>query len=119
MIAEFTPDEIGNYTMEFYVDDGEDFCKETLVLTAVITVPEITPYAVSQSLTNGTEMTDITFSNIGGHIVSMEIHPELPEGFHSTINLEEFQGTPLEVILKLLLQYLPIILQVLELQVLH
>jgi len=43
IFAEFTPDEIGNYTMEFYVDDGEDFCKETLILTAVITVPEITP----------------------------------------------------------------------------
>ncbi|MGB0488452.1 MAG: hypothetical protein ACPGMU_04415, partial [Candidatus Poseidoniaceae archaeon] len=51
MIAEFTPDAIGNYTMEFYVDDGEDFCKETLVVSAVITAPEITPYTVSQSLT--------------------------------------------------------------------
>ena len=51
--AEFTPDVIGDFTFEFYVDDGEDYCKETLVLTAVITVPEITPYTVSQSLTKG------------------------------------------------------------------
>ena len=98
LIAEFTPDEIGNYTMEFYVDDGEDFCKETLVLTAVITVPEITPYAVSQSLTNGTEMTDITFANIGGHIVSMEISPELPNGLSFNNQSGRISGTPLEVI---------------------
>ena len=98
IIAEFTPDEIGNYTMEFYVDDGEDFCKETLVLTAVITVPEITPYTVSQSLTNGTEMTDITFSSIGGYIVSMEIHPELPEGLLFDDQSGRISGTPTEVI---------------------
>ena len=96
--AEFTPDVIGNYTMEFYVDDGEDFCKETLVLTAVITVPEITPYTVSQSLTNGTEMTDITFSSIGGYIVTMEIHPELPEGLSFDNQSGRISGTPTEVI---------------------
>ena len=98
MIAEFTPDLIGNYTMEFYVDDGEDFCKETLVLTAVITVPEITPYTTSQSLTNGTAMTDITFSSIGGHIESMEIHPELPEGLLFDNQSGRISGTPMEVI---------------------
>ena len=97
MVAEFIPDLIGNYTMEFYVDDGEDFCKETLVLTAVITVPEITPYTASQSLTNGTEMTDITFSSIGGHIDSMEIHPELPQGLLFDNQSGRISGTPLEV----------------------
>ena len=98
MVAEFIPDLIGNYTMEFYVDDGEDFCKETLVLTAVITVPEITPYTASQSLTNGTAMTDITFSSIGGHIESMEIHPELPEGLLFDNQSGRISGTPVEVI---------------------
>ncbi len=96
--AEFIPDLIGNFTFEFYVDDGEDFCKETLVVTAVITVPEITPYTVSQSLTNGTEMTDITFSSIGGHIVSMEISPELPNGLSFNNQSGRISGTPLEVI---------------------
>ena len=98
MIAEFTSDLIGNYTMEFYVDDGEDFCKETLVLTAVITVPEITPYTASQSLTNGTAMTDINFSSIGGYIISMEIHPELPEGLSFDNQSGRISGTPTEVI---------------------
>ncbi|MGB1689626.1 MAG: putative Ig domain-containing protein, partial [Candidatus Poseidoniaceae archaeon] len=98
LIAEFTPDEIGIYTMEFYVDDGEAFCKETLVLTAVITVPEITPYTVSQSLTNGTEMTDITFSSIGGYVVSMEIYPELPEGLTFDDQSGRISGTPTELI---------------------
>ena len=98
IVSEFTPDQIGNYTIEFYVDDGEDFCKETLVVTAVITIPEITPYTVSQSLTNGTEMTDITFTSIGGHIVSMEIHPELPEGLFFDNQSGRISGTPSEVI---------------------
>ena len=98
MIAEFTPDLIGNYTIEFYVDDGEDVCRETLVLTAVITVPEITPYTVSQSLTNGTQMSDITFSSIGGYIVSMEIHPELPNGLSFNNQTGLISGIPLEVI---------------------
>ncbi len=98
IVSEFTPDQIGNYTIEFYVDDGEDFCKETLVVTAVITIPEITPYTVSQSLTNGTEMTDITFTSIGGHIVSMEIHPELPEGLLFDNQSGRISGTPSEVI---------------------
>ena len=97
IIAEFTPDIIGDFTFEFYVDDGEDFCKETLVLTAVITVPEITPYTVSQSLTNGTEMTDITFSSIGGHIESMEIYPELPNGLSFDNISGRISGTPSEV----------------------
>ena len=97
IIAEFTPDVIGDFTFEFYVDDGEDFCKETLVLTAVITVPEITPYTVSQSLTNGTEMTDITFSSIGGHIESMEIYPELPNGLSFDNISGRISGTPSEV----------------------
>ncbi|MDC0556444.1 YHYH protein [Candidatus Poseidoniaceae archaeon] len=97
IIAEFTPDIIGNFTFEFYVDDGEDFCKETLVLTAVITVPEITPYTVSQSLTNGTAMTDITFSSIGGHIESMEIYPELPNGLSFDNISGRISGTPSEV----------------------
>ena len=98
IVSEFTPDQIGNYTIEFYVDDGEDFCKETLVVTAVITIPEITPYTVSQSLTNGTEMADITFTSIGGHIVSMEIHPELPEGLLFDNQSGRISGTPSEVI---------------------
>lgn len=98
IIAEFTPDVIGDFTFEFYVDDGEDFCKETLVLTAVITVPEITPYTVSQSLTNGTEMTDITFSSIGGHIESMEIYPELPNGLSFDNISGRISGTPSEVL---------------------
>ena len=98
IIAEFTPDQIGTYTIEFYVDDGQDFCKEILVVTAVITIPEITPYTVSQSLTNGTEMTDITFTSIGGHIVSMEIHPELPEGLLFDNQSGRISGTPSEVI---------------------
>lgn len=97
IIAEFTPDLIGDFTFEFYVDDGEDFCKGTLVLTAVITVPEITPYTVSQSLTNGTEMTDITFSSIGGHIESMEIYPELPNGLSFDNISGRISGTPSEV----------------------
>ena len=98
IIAEFTPDIIGDFTFEFYVDDGEDFCKETLVLTAVITVPEITPYTVSQSLTNGTEMTDITFSSIGGHIESLEINPELPAGLSFDNISGRISGTPVEVV---------------------
>ena len=98
IIAEFTPDLIGNYTFVFYVDDGEDYCEATLVLTAEITVPEITPYTVSQSLTNGTEMTDINFSSIGGYIVSMEIHPELPNGLSFNSQSGRISGTPLEVI---------------------
>jgi hypothetical protein len=100
IIAEFTPDVIGDFTFEFYVDDGEDFCKETLVLTAVITVPEITPYTVSQSLTNGTEMTDITFSSIGGHIESMEIYPELPNGLSFDNISGRISGTPSEVMVE-------------------
>ena len=95
--AEFTPDVIGDFTFEFYVDDGEDYCKETLVLTAVITVPEITPYTVSQSLTKGVEMSDITFSNIGGHIVSMEIHPDLPSGLSFDNQSGKISGTPSEL----------------------
>jgi len=95
--AEFTPDVIGDFTFEFYVDDGEDYCKETLVLTAVITVPEITPYTVSQSLTKGTEMSDITFSNIGGHIVSMEIAPDLPSGLSFDNQSGKISGTPSEL----------------------
>ena len=95
--AEFTPDVIGDFTFEFYVDDGEDYCKETLVLTAVITVPEITPYTVSQSLTKGVEMSDITFSNIGGHIVSMEISPDLPSGLSFDNQSGKISGTPSEL----------------------
>tara|TARA_Y100000287_G_scaffold169851_1_gene155082 strand:+ start:638 stop:3058 length:2421 start_codon:yes stop_codon:yes gene_type:complete len=95
--SEFTPDVIGDFTFEFYVDDGEDYCKETLVLTAVITVPEITPYTVSQSLTKGTEMSDITFSNIGGHIVSMEIAPDLPSGLSFDNQSGKISGTPSEL----------------------
>ena len=95
--AEFTPDVIGDFTFEFYVDDGEDYCKETLVLTAVITVPEITPYTVSQSLTKGVEMSDITFSNIGGHIVSMEIDPDLPSGLSFDNQSGKISGTPSEL----------------------
>ena len=94
IIAEFTPDVIGEYSFEFYIDDGEDFCKEILVLTAVITVPELTPSTVSQSLTKGTEMTDITFSSIGGYIVSMEIHPELPSGLSFNDQSGRISGTP-------------------------
>jgi hypothetical protein len=89
---------IGDYTFEFYIDDGEDFCKEILVLTAVITVPELTPSTVSQSLTKGTEMTDITFSSIGGHIVSMEIHPDLPSGLSFNVQSGRISGTPTEVV---------------------
>ncbi len=95
--AEFTPDVIGDFTFEFYVDDGEDYCKETLVLTAVITVPEITPYTVSQSLTKGVEMSDITFSNIGGRIVSMEIDPDLPSGLSFDNQSGKISGTPSEL----------------------
>ena len=95
-VAEFTPDVVGNYTFEFYIDDGEDYCKEILVLTAIITVPELTPSAVSQSLTKGTEMTDITFSSIGGYIVSMEIDPELPSGLSFNDQSGRISGTPTE-----------------------
>ena len=70
LVAELTPDVIGNYTVEFYVDDGEDFCKETLILQAVITTPSITPFTVSQVLTKDVAMTDITFTSEGGHIES-------------------------------------------------
>ncbi|MBT3657540.1 MAG: YHYH protein [Euryarchaeota archaeon] len=98
LIAEFTPDVIGGFTIEFYVDDGEDFCKETLVLTAVITTPEITPYTVSQSLTNGTEMAEITFSSIGGHIESMEINPELPTGLSFDNMSGRISGIPTELL---------------------
>ena len=100
IIAEFTPDVIGEYTFEFYIDDGEDFCKEILLLTAVITVPELTPSTVSQSLTKGTEMTDITFSSIGGYIVSMEIHPELPSGLSFNDQSGRISGTPTEAMVE-------------------
>ena len=53
---------------------------------------------MSQSLTNGTEMTDITFSSIGGYIVSMEIYPELPNGLSFNSQSGRISGTPLEVI---------------------
>ncbi|DAC71098.1 MAG TPA: YHYH protein, partial [Candidatus Poseidoniales archaeon] len=96
MVAEFTPDVVGDYTFEFYIDDGEDYCKEILVLTAIITVPGLTPSTVSQSLTKGTEMTDITFSSIGGYIVSMEIHPELPSGLSFNDQSGRISGTPTE-----------------------
>ena len=98
LIAEFTPDAIGDFTFEFYVDDGEEFCKDTLVLTAVITSPEITPYTVSQSLTNGTEMAEITFSSIGGHIESMEIHPGLPTGLSFDNMSGGISGIPTELL---------------------
>jgi len=96
MVAEFTPDVVGDYTFEFYIDDGEDYCKEILVLAAIITVPGLTPSTVSQSLTKGTEMTDITFSSIGGYIVSMEIHPELPSGLSFNDQSGRISGTPTE-----------------------
>ena len=98
LMAEFTPDLVGNYTIEFYVDDGEEYCKDTIVVTAEITIPEITPYTIMLSLTNGTEMTDITFSSIGGHISSMEIHPELPEGLLFDNQSGRISGTPTEII---------------------
>ncbi len=98
IIAEITPDLIGNYTIEFYVDDGEDSCRDTIVLTALITVPEITPYTVSQSLTNGTQMSVISFSSIGGQIDTMEVYPELPDGLSFDNQSGEISGTPLELI---------------------
>ena len=67
-------------------------------MTAVITVPEITPYTISQSLTNGTEMSDITFTSIGGYIVSMEIYPELPNGLSFDNQSGRISGIPQEVI---------------------
>ena len=80
LVAEFTPDVIGNFTLEFYVDDGEDFCKDTIILEAVITTPSITPFTVSQVLTKDAAMTDITFTSEGGHIETWEISPDLPTG---------------------------------------
>ncbi|MGB2031965.1 MAG: YHYH protein, partial [Candidatus Poseidoniaceae archaeon] len=100
MIAEFTPDVIGDYTFEFYIDDGDDYCKKIVVLTAMITVPELTPSTVSQSLTKGTEMTDITFSSIGGYIVTMEIHPELPSGLTFNDQSGRISGTPNEAMVE-------------------
>ncbi|MGB0602224.1 MAG: YHYH protein [Candidatus Poseidoniaceae archaeon] len=43
-------------------------------------------------------MTDITFSSIGGYIVSMEIYPELPEGLTFDDQSGRISGTPTELI---------------------
>ena len=96
MISQFTPDIIGNYTMKFYVDDGEDFCNDTMQLTAVITVPSISPFTVSQMLTNGSEMTDVTFTSEGGHIESWGVSPPLPNGITLDLNSGRISGTPLQ-----------------------
>lgn len=97
-IAEFTPDVIGNFTIEFYVDDGEDFCKEALLLEAVITIPSIGPTAISQVLTNDTTMAYIEFTSGGGHIESWEISPALPAGINFDINSGRISGTPSEIV---------------------
>jgi hypothetical protein len=96
--AEFTPDVIGNFTIEFYVDDGEDFCKATLLLQAVITVPSISPTTISQVLTNDTTMAYIEFTSEGGHIESWEISPALPAGINFDINSGRISGTPSEIV---------------------
>ncbi|MDP6864245.1 MAG: YHYH protein [Candidatus Poseidoniaceae archaeon] len=94
--AEFVPDVIGNFTIEFYVDDGEDFCKDSMQLEAVITVPSISPNASSQVLTNGTAMEDITFTSEGGHVDTWEISPSLPSGLSFDIDSGRISGTPSE-----------------------
>ena len=43
-------------------------------------------------------MTDITFTSTGGHIVSMEIYPDLPNGLSFDNQSGRISGTPLEVI---------------------
>ena len=96
--AEFTPDVIGNFTIEFYVDDGEDFCKEALLLEAVITIPSISPTTISQVLTNDTTMAYIEFTSGGGHIESWEISPALPAGINFDINSGRISGTPSEIV---------------------
>ena len=97
LIAEFTPDIIGNFTIEFYVDDGEDFCKDTIILDAVITTPSITPFTVSQVLTKDAAMTDITFISEGGHIETWEMSPELPAGLDFDSEHGRISGTASDV----------------------
>lgn len=97
LVAEFTPDVIGNFTLEFYVDDGEDFCKDTIILEAVITTPSITPFTVSQVLTKDTAMTDITFSSEGGHIETWAISPDLPTGLDFDLEHGRISGTASDV----------------------
>ena len=97
LVAEFTPDMIGNFTLEFYVDDGEDFCKDTIILEAVITTPSITPFTVSQVLTKDVAMTDITFTSEGGHIETWEISPDLPTGLDFDSEHGRISGTASEV----------------------
>ena len=97
LVAEFTPDVIGNFTLEFYVDDGEEFCKDTIILEAVITTPSITPFTVSQVLTKETAMTDITFTSEGGHIETWEISPELPTGLDFDSEHGRISGTASDV----------------------
>ncbi len=94
--AEFTPNLIGNYTIEFYADDGEYSCNDTIQLEAVITVPSISPATVSQILTKDSVMTDITFMSEGGHVETWEISPSLPTGIN--FDSGKISGTPSEVI---------------------
>ena len=98
MVAEFVPDLIGDYTFLFYVDDNMSYCNDAMTLEAVITVPSISPFTISQVLTNGTAMAEIVFSSEGGHIESWEIYPELPSGVSFDTNHGRISGTPSEII---------------------
>ena len=91
--ASFTPDVIGNYTLEFSADDGEYSCSDTLQLEAVtISIPSISSDIVSQILANDTAMEEITFTSEEGHVDTWEISPSLPTGiiFESGV----ISGTP-------------------------
>jgi hypothetical protein len=98
LIAEFTPDVVGNYTLEFYVDDGAEWCKNTIQLTAIHSVPSIMPHTVEQSLTKGTAMNDVTFTNSGGYIETWEISPTLPNGLNFDSYNGMISGTPSQTI---------------------
>ena len=97
-IAEFTPDVSGNFSIEFYADDEEYSCKDTMLLEAVITVPSISPNTISQVLTNDTTMAYIEFTSEGGHIESWGISPALPAGINFDINSGRISGTPSEIV---------------------
>jgi hypothetical protein len=97
-IAEITPDVNGSFSIEFYADDGEYSCKDTMLLEAVITVPSISQPIVSQVLTKDTTMTDIEFTSEGGHIESWEISPALPAGISFDNNSGRISGTPSEIV---------------------
>ncbi|MDP6869445.1 MAG: YHYH protein [Candidatus Poseidoniaceae archaeon] len=96
IIAEFNPDVIGNYTIQFYVDDGTDYCKSNVTYTSIISPPEISPTSISQEIYKDNPMDEITFLSLGGSITSWEIVGSLPDGIIFDTNSGKLSGIPTE-----------------------